>query len=95
MSKSACFTVYDAAVAPSIDLQAFPALSQRSHRYEYVIGGSPVHVPVVVFSVSPTRALPEITGGTFDAGLSSGSATTDVGADVAVVEPPPVVALTR
>ena len=50
-ARSACFSLYDASVAPSIALQAFPSLSQRCHLYEYVIGWSPVQVPVVVFRV--------------------------------------------
>ena len=70
-------------------------MSQRCHLYEYVIGWSPVQVPVVVLSVSPTSVLPLITGGKFDAGLSSGCTTTDVAADVAVVEPALFFALTR
>ena len=49
-------------VAPPMFAQLLPSESQRRHWYAYAIGAVPSHVPVVVVSVSPTRAMPERPG---------------------------------
>ena len=51
-----------------------------------------VHVPVVVFSVEPTRAMPEIDGWPL---FFDGAVTTAVGFDATVVDPSELDAVTR
>ena len=57
-----------AEVAPAIEAQPAPAVSQRCHWYEYAGVGVPVHVPVVEVSDAPTVAVPETVGGAVFAG---------------------------
>ena len=80
-------------VAPEIELQLPPEVSQRCHWYAKLIGESPPHDPLDPLSVAPTWVVPPIVGGVvFDGATGVGSPaaadwTTGVGADVAEVEP--------
>ena len=55
-------TLYVELVAPPIDAQLAPLVSQRRHWYENVIGVSPDHDPDVAESVLPAAAVPETAG---------------------------------
>jgi len=60
---SACCTTYVDAEAPVIKVHEAPLSLQRCHWNANVGAVWYVHVPVVVVSVCPTCALPEIAGG--------------------------------
>jgi hypothetical protein len=60
---SAACTTYVDDVAPAIDAHEAPLSLQRCHWNEKVGAVWYVHVPVVVVSVCPLCAVPEITGG--------------------------------
>jgi hypothetical protein len=72
-----------------------PLELHRCHRYEYVIVPVPVQVPGLARRVSPWRGVPEIVGTAVFAGAAWPPAvTTDVGADLAFVDPSALVAVT-
>jgi hypothetical protein len=72
--------------------QFAPLVSQRCHWYAKLIGRAPLQVPGLAVKVCPCCADPEIVGGeTFDGGLA---ATTEVGTDEAVADPPELLAVT-
>src|SRR6266508_4813794 len=73
--------------------QLLPAPSQRSQRYAKRVGPF-VHEPPLAINVCPSRAMPEITGGTVLAGNGPRGATTAVAAEVAVFPPKAFLALT-
>ena len=62
LSTSTFFSTYVFSVAPPIVAQLPPSLSQRRHWYVNVVG-VPLHVPLLVVSVLPSWAVPEIVGG--------------------------------
>ena len=72
--------------------QAAPAASQRTHWRAYVIVGVPVHVPVVLVRLWPSRGVPETAGSTVFTG-AAGATSADAG-DVASTEPAAFVAVT-
>jgi hypothetical protein len=90
---SAEVSVYVLFVAPPIDEQAPPVLSQRCHAYSY-FDGLFVHVPFVPVSVAFSCGVPEIVGGAVFAGLPAAT-TTAVAADWEVFEPSELLAVTR
>ena len=90
---SAEVSVYVFLIAPLIVEHAPPFLSQRSQAYSY-LDGLFVHVPFVPVSVEFSCGVPEIAGRTVLAGLPPAT-TTAVAADVAVVDPSLLVAVTR
>jgi hypothetical protein len=94
LAASACTTLYVFAVFP-VALHAFPSPSQRSQPYEYVIGSSPTHLPVLAVSVAPTTAVPLIVGAEEFAGFPPSVVTTDVAAEVPVDFPCLLLADTR
>jgi hypothetical protein len=51
---SAVVARYVEATAPETFAHALPAVSQRRHWYEYVMGSRPVHDPAVAVSVCPS-----------------------------------------
>ena len=61
--ESALCTTYVDAAAPAIVLHEAPLELQRCHWNEYDGAVWYVHVPVVVVSVCPSCAVPEMTGG--------------------------------
>jgi hypothetical protein len=81
---SAITSVYVCPLAPAIDVQLPPPVSQRSHWYAYAIGAVPVQLPVDALSTCPCCAFPEIVGSAVFTG--GAAATTAVAADTAVSE---------
>src|SRR5919197_463836 len=81
---SACRRTYALSVAFEIRAQSeasgAPRPSHRNQRYSYVIGAVPVHVPLDVRSVWPTRGVPVIWGSP----LFRGAVVTVFGATIAV-----------
>jgi hypothetical protein len=69
---SAAVNLYVRSVAPGIVAQLLSFESQRRHMNANAIGVVPVHVPVVVVTVSPSRAVPERTGRTVFTGGDGG-----------------------
>lgn len=59
------------------------------------MGWSPTHVPVAAVRLEPIKALPEMVGADAFAGLPPSVVTTDVAAEVAVVLPCLLLAVTR
>ena len=86
---SAAWTAYVRPVAPAIDAQLAPPLSQRFHWIVRV--GVPVQVPVATVSVCPTLAVPVMVGATVFVG---GVGTTAVTTEAAVALPSTFVAVT-
>ena len=80
-------------VAPLIDEQAPPLLSQRCQAYSY-LDGLFVQAPFVPVNVAFSCGVPEIEGGAVLAGLPAAT-TTAVAADCAVLEPSELLAVTR
>ena len=62
LSTSTFFSTYVFSVAPPMVAQLPPSLSQRRHWYVNVVGAL-LHVPLLVVSVLPSWAVPEIVGG--------------------------------
>ena len=77
-------------VAPAIASHSSPEPLQRSHWKRYAVG-SLLQVPRNSTSAAPSRASPTIIGGALDTGTAP--ATTVVGADVALPEPPELLAV--
>src|SRR4051812_15256947 len=74
-------------------LQLLPALSQRRHWKEYLVGEF-VQVPVVATRSWPSRARPLIVGAPVAPGSAAPAWTRPTAAEVAVVEPNAFLALT-
>jgi hypothetical protein len=72
-------------VAPEMDLQFAPALSQRSHWKAKLMGAVPDHEPVPATRVWPLVAVPEIAGGEVLAGAACGCAVPLSGRSSAVI----------
>ena len=78
LSTSTFFSTYVLSVAPPIFEQLPPSASQRRHWYMNVVG-EPLHVPLLVVSVLPSWAVPEIVGGDWFAGGSLGGGPARLG----------------
>ena len=78
-STSTFFSTYVFSVAPPMVAQLPPSLSQRRHWYVNVVGVL-VHVPLLVVSVLPSWAVPEIVGGDVLPGGACGAAAPPVSA---------------
>jgi len=71
--------------------QEAPPLSQRRHKYVYVSGTVPPHVPGSAVRIPPDTGVPLIVGG---AVLTGAAVMTAVAADTETVEPDALVAVT-
>src|SRR5215211_2458205 len=75
-----------------MSLQLPPPLSQRRHRYANVSGGVPDHAPLSAVNVCSSCAVPPIVGNAVLTGAAP--ATTAVAAEVALLEPAVLLAVT-
>ena len=79
LSMSSFFSTYVLSVAPPMFEQLPPLASQRRHWYTNEVG-EPLHVPLLVVSVLPSWAVPEIVGGDWFPGAAWGAAAPPVSA---------------
>ena len=74
--------------------QLAPAVSQRCQTYVYEIGAVPDQTPGSADNSCPACAVPLIEGGDELLGATGAGATTDVGSELALLEPALFVAVT-
>ncbi len=89
LPRSAATTVYEVVVAPPIGSQLSSApLSQRSQCQEAVVPLPPFHVALTAVSVSPTSAVPEISGACMISGAAASAAAGESAASVSASKVP-------